>query len=250
MNYLKTASRTTEVDAVSDQIIALYHARPELTQDPFLVATMDTMKLQSEQITEAIKRLKVLNELDDRDGVRDRCVRALGHVLNGYANMPTEFARQHAPALKRVFDNYTMSIVSENYDAETSLIESLLRDLSDASLEPHIAALPGVFDAIKALREAQQDFATTQVEYLRELAQQKNLPSASSIKVALLRTINSKLIKYLDIMKEVDAAKYEAFATEVEKAVNEQNELVSLRHTLGEKKKGTTPTPPADSPIP
>ena len=42
MNYLKTASRTTEVDAVSDQIIALYHARPELTQDPFLVATMDT----------------------------------------------------------------------------------------------------------------------------------------------------------------------------------------------------------------
>ena len=143
-----------------------------------------------------------------------------------------------------------MSIVSENYDAETSLIESMLRDLSDASLEPHITALPGVFDAIKALREAQQDFATTQVEYLRELAQQKNLPSASSIKVTLLRTINSKLIKYLDIMKEVDAAKYEAFATEVEKAVNEQNELVSLRHTLGEKKKGTTPVPPADSPTP
>ena len=131
-----------------------------------------------------------------------------------------------------------MAIVSENYDTETSLIESMLRDFSDASIEPNITALPGVYDAIKALREAQQDYATTQVEYLRELAQQKNLPSASTIKVAFSRTINSKLIKYLDIMKkEVDAARYEAFATEVEKAVNEQNELVSLRHTLGEKKK-------------
>ena len=81
--------------------------------------------------------------------------------------------------------------------------------------------MSGVYDAIKALREAQQDFATTQVEYLRELAQQKNLPSASNIKVVLLRIINSKLIKYLDIIKDVEAAKYEAFATEVEKAVNE-----------------------------
>ena len=81
--------------------------------------------------------------------------------------------------------------------------------------------MSGVYDAIKALREAQQDFATMQVEYLRELAQQKNLPSASTIKVVLLRIINSKLIKYLDIIKDVEAAKYEAFATEVEKAVNE-----------------------------
>lgn len=137
MNYLKTASRTTEVDAVSDQIIALYHARPELSLDPYLVATMNTMKRQSEQITEAIKRLKVLNELDDRDEVRDRCVRALGHVLNGYANMPTEFACQHAVELKRVFDNYTMAIVSENYDTGTSFIEFMLSDVSDASRTEH-----------------------------------------------------------------------------------------------------------------
>jgi len=47
------------------------------------------------------------------------------------------------------------------------------------------------------------------------------LPSASSIKVALLQTINSKLIKHIDIIKDVGAAKYEAFATEVEKGVSE-----------------------------
>ena len=51
--------------------------------------------------------------------------------------------------------------------------------------------------------------------------------------MALLRTIKLELIKYLDIMKEVDAAKYEAFTTEVEMAVNEQNELVSLSHNAG-----------------
>lgn len=72
---------------------------------------MVTVKSQSEQITEAIKRLKILSELlEDLDAVRDRAISALGHVLNGYANMPTDDARQHTPPLKKVFDNYTLSI--------------------------------------------------------------------------------------------------------------------------------------------
>ena len=59
------------------------------------------LKSQSEQITEAIKRLKILSELENLDAVRDRALSALGHVLNGYANMPTADAHQHTPPLKK-----------------------------------------------------------------------------------------------------------------------------------------------------
>lgn len=86
-NCLKTASRTTEEDPVSDQIIALYHARPELSQDSSLVATMNTLKLYSEQITKAIKRLKILNDWMTATGLLDRWIRTLEHVLNGYVSM-------------------------------------------------------------------------------------------------------------------------------------------------------------------
>ena len=154
MKYLHTASRTTEVDAVSDQIVAMYEARTALKTEPYLAATMATLKSQSEQITEAIKRLKILSELEDLDAVRDRAISALGHVLNGYANMPTDDARQHTPPLKKVFDNYTLSITRENYESESSLIESLLADLSATALQVHITALPGVSEAIAAVRAA------------------------------------------------------------------------------------------------
>ena len=69
------------MNAVSDQIVAMYEARTALKTEPYLAATMATLKSQSEQITEAIKRLKVLSELEDLDAVRDRALSALGHVL-------------------------------------------------------------------------------------------------------------------------------------------------------------------------
>ena len=57
------------------------------------------------------------------------------------------------------------------------------------------------------------------------------------LKLALLTTINTKLIRYLDVMKDVDAAKYADFAAAVAQAVDEQNAVIAMRHTLDEKKK-------------
>ena len=151
--------------------------------------------------------------------------------------MPTDDARQHTPPLKKVFDNYTFSITRENYESESSLIESLLADLSATALQVHITALPGVSEAIAAVRAAQTAFTTKQVAYLEALAKDKTLQSASVLKLALLTTINTKLIRYLDVMKDVDAAKYADFSTAVAQAVDEQNTVVAMRHTLDEKKK-------------
>ena len=136
-----------------------------------------------------------------------------------------------------MFDNYTFSITRENYESESSLIESLLADLSATALQVHITALPGVSEAIAAVRAAQTAFTTKQVAYLEALAKDKTLQSASVLKLALLTTINTKLIRYLDVMKDVDAAKYADFSTAVAQAVDEQNTVVAMRHTLDEKKK-------------
>jgi len=50
---------------------------------------------------------------------------------------------------------------------------------------------------------------------LEALAKDKTLQSASALKLSLLTTINTKLIRYLDVMKDVDAAKYADFAAAV-----------------------------------
>ena len=59
-------------------------------------------------------------------------------MLNGCGNMPTDDVRQHTMLLKKVFDNYTLSITRENYESKSFLIESLLADLSVKALQVHI----------------------------------------------------------------------------------------------------------------
>ena len=117
------------------------------------------------------------------------------------------------------------------------MIESLLADFCATALQVHITALPGVSEAIAAVRTAQTAFTAKQVAYLDALAKDKTLQSASVLKLALLITINTKLIRYLDVMKDVDAAKYADFAAAVAQAVDEQNAVIAMRHTLDEKKK-------------
>ena len=173
------------------------------------MSTMVTVKSQSEQITEAIKRLKILSELlEDLDAVRDRAISALGHVLNE-ANMPTADAHRHTPPLKKVFDNYTLSVTRENYESESFLVESLLADLNTAALQAHITALSGVGKGNYSYTHS-ADYVCYQA--LEALAKDRALQSASALKLALLKTINTKLICYLDVMKDVAAAKYADFA--------------------------------------
>lgn len=117
------------------------------------------------------------------------------------------------------------------------MIESLLADLGATALQVYITALPGVSEAIAAVRTAQTAFTAKQVAYLEALAKDKTLQSASVLKPVLLTTINAKLIRYLDVMKDVDAAKYADFSTAVAQAVDEQNAVIAMRHTLDEKKK-------------
>ena len=77
MKKLNYSARTTEVDDVSDRLIAVYDAHPALAADPFLAATFGEIRTQSHGITEAIKRDRALSELDSADALRDDRVRAL-----------------------------------------------------------------------------------------------------------------------------------------------------------------------------
>ena len=95
--------------------------------------------------------------------------------------MSTGFAYQHAAKLKRVFDNYTMVIVSENYDTETPFIESMLSDVFDVA-DRTSRPFPAAYHTIKALREAQQDFATTQVDISESWHSRKTCPASVVLK--------------------------------------------------------------------
>lgn len=53
-----------------------------------------------------------------------------------------------------------------------------------------------------------------------------------------MKAISAKLIRYLDVMKDVNAVKYADFVVAITQAIDEQNAVIAMRYTLDEKKEG------------
>lgn len=227
MRKLFTSARVTEVDTLSDKIVRLYKADSSLESDVFLKTTMGEIETLSEQLTIAIKQDKVLSLLDEADSARDEALKAFGKIIDGYCFFPIEEKKQTATELATVFAKYRKTISTENYETESSLIESLLTDLAADSAKKAIGVLDGVAETIVSIREAQNTFNKVDDEYTA--ARQAKGRSASSYKKPLLKLINENLRKYLEVMLMTTPDTYADFAGKVEEEITTINDKVKAR---------------------
>lgn len=226
---LITTVRTTELDDVSDRLVALYKETTALQSETFLKPLFTELEGLSAQITEAIKKDLTLSSLEEADQRRDNAVRALHNVLLGYQSMPVASLKTHGVALYKVFSKYGVKIAKESYATESSLIESLLLDLSASELQVSITALSGVQECIAELRKEQTSFTKLRLDYEKAMAERGASIKASSLKKPMLEIINGKLITYLNAMKMADAPKYETFANNIAKVIEDTNVAVKRR---------------------
>lgn len=224
MNKVISKVRVTEVDGLSDALVRLYKADEGVSSDVFLKGVMDEIEKLSVLITTAIKKDKVLSNLEEADGVRDEAVKNLSTLLDGYEVFPVAAKKEAAKKLKAVFDKYGKSITTANYVSESSLIESLLEDFSK---EEAVSLLDGIKEILEQIRSAQDSFAKASDEY--NAASSVKTESASSLKKPLLSAINDKLIPYITAMQMANSAVYGDFATKAEGEIKRVNEIVSRR---------------------
>lgn len=226
MKKLRTATRVTEIDGLSDAIVMHYGAATAAVKDDaFLKGVMGEIEDLSEKITTAIKQDRVASNLEEADSARDEAVRTLGTLLDGYAVIPLAEKKASGQKLQAVFAKYGKAIATANYTAESSLIESMLGDF--AAVRDDINKLDGVVECLDAIRLAQNVFAKASVEYTQ--AASVKVESASGIKKPLLAAINDKLLAYLDTMVMVSEPVYGAFARSVESEIAKVNEMVAKR---------------------
>lgn len=224
MNKVISKVRVTEVDGLSDALVRLYKADEGVSSDAFLKSVMDEIEKLSVSITTAIKKDKVLSNLEEADGVRDEAVKNLSTLLDGYSVFPVAAKKEAAQKLKAVFDKYGKSITTANYVSESSLIESLLEDFSK---EEAVSSLDGIKEILGQIRSAQDSFVKASDEY--NAASTVKTESASSLKKPLLSAINDKLIPYITAMKMANSAVYADFATKAEGEIKRVNEIVLRR---------------------
>lgn len=228
MNKLNKSARVSEVDGFSDTLVRLYKADAAAQSDTFLKDAVSELETLSARITDAILKDRTVSNLDVADSARDEAIRNLGAVLAGYAVFPVEEKKSAAVFLKAIFDKYQKAgILSSAYTAESSLIESMLGELSAETALAEIEKLDGVQALIEKIRGAQDAFTAANDAYVK--AQGEKGESASSLKKPILSIVNDKIIPYLNTMAMVGNAALAQFSKGVEAEAARLNATVAAR---------------------
>ena len=221
-------SRVTEVDAGVSRIIGAYQ-NTSLSSDPHLVTIFTVLIALLARLTAAIRRTKAESDLEEKDEVRDDKIRALYYLVLGFMHHPGAAVKAVAEKVFKVFEKYGIAITSESYATESSLVSSLLTNLSDADMQEAIDKLTGLSIIVAELGAAQTDFEQSRIAYEEEKAHEGTEENATELKAEVLAQLNGKLVIYLRAMEQVDEATYGAFARTVAEIINDNNEVVKKR---------------------
>lgn len=221
-------SRNAEVDGTAKRMINAWNSAG-IANDAHLTTIFDLVDAGEKKLLTAINRSKAESQLEEKDEVRDNQFRLLYNLVQGALGHPDPLVRTAAEKLFAIFDRYSLAIVNENYVTESSLLGSLLEELSDASLETSVAAVSGCTELIAALQAAQDDFENIRTAYEAEKDQDSKADSATTLKKQLLRTVNKKLVAYLQVVLENDEAKYGGLAGTLTQIIADNNAVVKKR---------------------
>jgi len=225
---LTPQSRITEVNSLSVKL-GLTYTKQSLESDTYLAGLFSYLHDKSDLLGVAINRSKAESNLDDKDVLRDEKVQALYYLLLGAVYNPNAEISASAKKLYSIFEKYGLKMIKEGYLIESSLIESMLEDYADLSLQADIAAVLGCADLIASLQTAQNDFRTADTIWDEEKTKEDLTQSASDIKKEVLTIINGKIVVYLKAMSQVNSEVYAEFAKAVSDIINEVNQAVKRR---------------------
>ncbi|HKJ78268.1 MAG TPA: DUF6261 family protein, partial [Prolixibacteraceae bacterium] len=217
---LLSKSRTTEVDGTAGRIISAYQ-NTSLNTDPNLEKIFSPLQNYSQQLTEAINRLKGKSTQQTNDEARDEKITGLYYLLVSFSHHPDDSIRSAALNLLGIFDNYGLEMKEESYTTESALVNSLLNDYSKPKQQADIALVPQCAEYIAALQTAQTNFEDNRVAYEEARAEEGTLENATAIKKEVVGLVNKQLVPYLNVMAQLDDATYGNFARTVEEIISE-----------------------------
>lgn len=229
MNKLIYDARATEVDSLSDNIIAFFESDGALKENAFLSKTFGEIKKLSDEITQSIKKTRAKSTLGVADDERDKKFRALAKIIDGYASSPLSEICEAGCVLKKIFDKYGLKTLGENYLSKGALIESLLLDFQKEKAVAAAEKLLGVKEAVQALRVAEDNFDDERFLYNNAVVKEKSERCATDVKKALVKLVNEKLVSYLNAVSMADEKVFKSFANLVEIEINKVNRAVKSR---------------------
>jgi len=229
---LISTSRNGEVADVLDSTISAYN-RSTLITDPYLVMIFSELQPKSTLMIKAINSNNTESGLEGADIFRDGRVRGLFFGVKSalYNDIPA--IKTAAQKIDKILDNYGLEMTKESYAEESTMVKSLLSELSGPSLADAIAAIPGCVDAIAQLQEAQDAFTAISDAFEKAKSSDKQQLNATQLKKDVVNYINQKLVRYLNGMQAVNDTEYGEVANHVAQIIADNNSRVKRRSNNG-----------------
>ena len=237
MKKVSTSAKISEVDSVSDKSILLYNDDPQLQDDANLKSIIDEVSEVSDQITESVKRDRVVSDMEEVDMQVEQDARTLKTIVKGYAAMPDEKFATAAKAVLTVIEKFNFNLFKLSMDQQAPTVDALIMDLSAQDMKENMTLLPTVPEVFAKFVQSQTNFKNKNKEYLQAYADDKDMLSASDLRKQLLQLINGKLVVYLTSAVMMNPEKYRSYVTELEKAIEDVNTQVRIRADRKMKKK-------------
>lgn len=225
---INSKSRNTEVHALSLLILAAFVASG-VAADERLKAIIAKILAAVTALGLAIFRIKSESELKQLNSVRTAAVRSFHHILGGFVLSSDESVKTEAEKVQAVFNHYGLSMVGKSYGNETSLIISLLNDLSSNEMVARIAALPPLATALEQLKTAHDAFVASRLQYEKAKAKEGNNSTATVLNKEVRGLINNLLISELLSSSVLSGDSFVEFADEVNQLIKDSNVEVKKR---------------------
>ena len=225
---LLTTSKSTEVYSTADLIIDKYE-ESSLSSDENLAELIEQLKTENKKLVTAIAAKKTKSTLKQNNAVRNGYYTSINNLLKGYTYHPEEEIKVVAQSVYKVFFRFNKPIYNKGYAERSSLINSLIKDLSEETLQSNIDKLSGLRTLIEKLSEANTNFDKTWVNFEAQQAEEGQRESATQISPKVVAIINKQLIVYLRGMMAIDKEKYKDFALTIGRVINENNMVVKKR---------------------
>tara|TARA_R110001583_G_scaffold21469_6_gene81605 strand:+ start:3918 stop:4640 length:723 start_codon:yes stop_codon:yes gene_type:complete len=220
--------RVTEVNTASENLLMAFN-KQTFEGDNYIGGLFTNLQTWTGSLGTAIHRGKVESNLDELDVARDEKVQALNYLLLGATHHPIAAIKAAGENLFDTYIKYSLKIINETYAIESSLIESLLQDLSAPELQADITAVSGCTEVIADLQAAQNNFKTAYFTWEEVKAQEGLSESATEIKKEVLSIINNKIVVYLRAMQQANEAVYGELAQTVSQIISDANQAIKRR---------------------
>ncbi len=215
--------------------IAIALDENRINDDKIFLQISEIFKQKTSEFRVSVNHDKATTILPEADQQRDECVRAIFNVSKGFEYYPDAEVQKASKLFSSVLDKYSLSMIDENNAKESTEIKSMLDDFNTQQIKDAINRLQPLSQLIANLQTAQANFDEAVQLWSDANTDDDKIESPTTLKKDCLAVCNKKLIAYLNIVIDLDEAKYKNIFVKI-------NDLVTKANTLATKKEDTTET--------